>query len=80
MGVPLNDEETFYTLCFAVDQVIIAQDQDDVEYMTRKLVAENRKWGLEVNASKTEKLTVGGNQQNIEFLLFFCRWSFGTLF
>lgn len=66
MGVPLNDEETLYTLCFADDQVLIAQDQDDAEYMTRKLVAEYRKWGLEVNVSKTEKLTVGGNQQSIE--------------
>ena len=66
MGVPLNDRDTLFTLCFADDQVVIAQDADDAEYMTRKLVAEYRKWGLEVSISKTEKLTIGGDQQDIE--------------
>ena len=43
MGLPLNDVETLYTLCFADDQVVIAQDADDAEYMTRTLVVEYRK-------------------------------------
>lgn len=66
MGVPLNDTDTLYTLCFADDQVVIAQDADDAEYMTRKLVLEYRRWGLEVSVKKTEKLTIGGDQQDIE--------------
>ena len=66
MGVPLGDLETLFTLCFADDQVVVAQDQDDAEYMMRKLVEEYRKWGLEVSISKSEKMTFGGDQQSIE--------------
>ncbi|CAH0395288.1 unnamed protein product [Bemisia tabaci] len=46
--------------------VVVAQDQDDAEYMMRKLVKEYRKWGLEVSISKSEKMTFGGDQQSIE--------------
>jgi len=46
MGIPLNNT-TLYTLSFADDQVILAQDFEDLEYMTRKLVEEYTKWGLE---------------------------------
>lgn len=66
MGVSLNDEETLFTLGFADDRVIIAQDQHDAEFITQKLVANYRKWGLEVNVRKTEMLTIGGNQLSIE--------------
>ena len=66
MGVPSGDFETPFTLCFADDQVVVAQDQDDAEYMMRKLVEEYRKWGLEVSISKSEKMTFGGDQQSIE--------------
>ncbi|XP_044749542.1 uncharacterized protein LOC123310188 [Coccinella septempunctata] len=65
MGIPLNDETTLYTLCFADDQILIAQDQDDLNYMTRKLVEEYKKWGLEVNVKKTESMCIGGTPQNI---------------
>ena len=61
-GCPL---EWFWNF-IADDQVLIAQDQDDAEYMIRKLVEEYWTWGLEVNISKTEKLTLGGEQQSIE--------------
>ena len=66
MGVPLSEVETLFTLCFADDQVVVAQDQDDAEYMIRKLVEEYRKWGLKVSISKSEKMTFGGDQQSIE--------------
>ena len=66
MGVPLDEIGTLFTLCFADDQVVVAQDAEDAEYMARKLVVEYRKWGLEVSIRKTEKLTVGGDQQSIE--------------
>ncbi|XP_030751029.1 uncharacterized protein LOC115878622 [Sitophilus oryzae] len=35
VGVPIGDN-MLYTLCFADDQVIIAQDYDDINYMTRR--------------------------------------------
>ena len=66
MGVPLEDGGTLYTLCFADDQVVVAQDEEDADYMTRKLVEEYRLWGLDVSVSKTEKLVIGGDQQGIE--------------
>jgi len=48
MGVPIQNTQV-YSLCFASDQVLLAQDNDDVEYMTRKLKEEYEKWGLAIN-------------------------------
>ena len=43
----------FYLLKnFADDQVLLAQDHDDMEYMSRKLKEEYEKWGLAVNLEK----------------------------
>ncbi|XP_030766854.1 uncharacterized protein LOC115890691 [Sitophilus oryzae] len=64
MGILLNDS-ILYTLCFADDQIILAQDYEDLEYMTRKLIEKYNKWGLEVNLKKTEYMCIGGEQQNI---------------
>ena len=64
MGVPIGDN-MLYTLCFADDQVIIAQDYDDINYMTRKLIEEYQKWGLEINTNKTEYMCIGGEQQDL---------------
>ena len=65
MGVPLNDNTTLYTLCFADDQIVIAQDHEDLSYMTRKLIEEYKKWGLEINIDKTKSMCIGGTPQNI---------------
>lgn len=65
MGIPLNDNTTLFTLCFADDQIVIAQDHEDLSYMTRKLIEEYTKWGLEVNVTKTECMCIGGTPQNI---------------
>jgi hypothetical protein len=45
-------------LPFAYDQVIIAQDTEDVEYMLGKLVEEYMKWGLQTNFGQAEYLTL----------------------
>jgi len=37
MGIPLNNT-TLYTLSFADGQIILAQDYEDLEYMSRELV------------------------------------------
>ncbi|XP_063924692.1 uncharacterized protein LOC135138644 [Zophobas morio] len=47
------------------DQIVIAQDHEDLTYMARKLIEEYRKWGLEVNVKKTERMNIGGPVQNI---------------
>lgn len=64
MGIPIGDR-TLYTLHYADDQVVIAQDYDDAEYMMRKLSEEYSKWGLTINLNKTEYMCVGGMNQDI---------------
>ncbi|XP_044760850.1 uncharacterized protein LOC123318297 [Coccinella septempunctata] len=65
MGIPLNDEKTLYTLFFADDQILLAQDQQDLEYMTRKLIEEYEKWGLELNIAKTQRMSIGGTREDV---------------
>lgn len=59
MGIPLNDETTLYNLHFADDQVVVAQDKEDLRFMTTSLLSEYEKWGLSVNTSKTKYLCIG---------------------
>ena len=65
MGVDL-DGVCLYTLQFADDQVIIANDKEDLEYMARRLQEEYRKWGLEINTQKTKYLPIGAESLNLE--------------
>jgi hypothetical protein len=58
MGLPINQDYHLYILLFADDQVIVAQDTEDAEYMLRKLVEEYMKLGLQINFWKTEYLTL----------------------
>ena len=55
------------TLCFADDQVLIAQDHDDINYVTRKFTEEYHKWGLDIDINKIECTSVGGEQRNLTF-------------
>lgn len=64
MGIPLENNNLF-TLCFADDQIVIAQDYEDLEYMARKLIEEYEKWGLEVNIEKTRYMNIGGTRQDL---------------
>ena len=41
-----------HSLNFADDQVLLAQDHDEMEYMARKLKEEYEKWGLTINLEK----------------------------
>lgn len=47
MGVSLKNT-TWYILSFTDDQILMAQDHDDMKYITRKLFEENNKLGLVV--------------------------------
>ena len=51
MGIPIQNTYV-YSLSFTDYQVLIAQDHDDMEYMTRKLKEEYEKWGLAINLEK----------------------------
>ena len=48
MGVRIQNTYV-YSLSFAGDQVLLAQDHDDVEYMARKLKEEYEKWRHVIN-------------------------------
>ena len=65
MGIPITDNYTLYTLHFADDQVVIAHDREDLEYMARKLLEEYEKWGLQVNTTKTKYMCVGGPMEDL---------------
>ena len=52
MGIKTDDDTclyTLYTLQFADDQVICANEKETLEYMTCKLNEEYEKWGLLMN-------------------------------
>lgn len=51
MGISLNDI-ILYTLSLEHDQIVLAQDYKDLEYMTRKLIVEYQRCELEVNNTK----------------------------
>ena len=59
MGVPIAEDKLF-TLHFADDQAILAEDRMDIDYMLRKLHEEYSRYGLEINVSKTEYVVFGG--------------------
>jgi len=65
MGISLENI-TLYTLQFADDQVVLAGDKEDLEYMTRKLRETYEKWGLGVNLNKTKYLCIGGTHNNLK--------------
>ena len=53
MGIPIQDTHV-YSLNFADDQVLIAQDHNAMEFMVQKLKEEYKKWGLTMNLEKTK--------------------------
>ena len=62
MGISVG-EDYLFTLSFADDQAVLAQDAYDLEFMLSRLYAEYQKWGLEVSIKKTEYLAVNSNAQ-----------------
>ena len=66
MGIQLNDDKTLYTLHFADDQVVVASDKEDLEFMTSRLFKEYEEWGLEVNRTKTKYMCIGHESQNLQ--------------
>jgi hypothetical protein len=64
MGIPLENI-ALYTLQFADDQVVLAGDKDDLEYMTCKLKETYEKWGLDMSLNKTKYLCIGGIHNNL---------------
>lgn len=57
-------EETIHTLFFAAGQIVMAQDADDMEYATHKLIEVYPKWETEVTENK-EYMRIGGVQKDL---------------
>jgi len=51
MGLEIQDT-TVYSMLFTDDQLLIAQDYEDSEHMTGKLIDEYGLWGLKLNVKK----------------------------
>jgi hypothetical protein len=51
MGIPIQNTYV-HSLNYADDQVLLAQDHDDTDYMARKLKEEYEEWGLIINLEK----------------------------
>jgi hypothetical protein len=66
MGTPIQNTYG-YSLNFADDQVLLAQDYVDMEYMGRKLKEEYEKWGLAINLEKTKYVCTGEGKQTLKF-------------
>ena len=60
MGIKI-EERFLHTLLFADDQVVIAGDEFDTQYLMRKLTETFEKWGLKINYDKTKYLVAGGD-------------------
>jgi len=65
MGIPIQNTHV-YSLNFADDQVLIAQDHD-MEFMARKLKEEYEKWGLTMNLKKPKYICIGEEKESLKF-------------
>jgi hypothetical protein len=50
-------DKTIYSMLFADDQLLIVQDYEGLEYMTRKLIDEYEFWGLKLNVNKIKYMS-----------------------
>jgi hypothetical protein len=65
MGMEIQDK-TIYSMLFTDDRLIIAQDYEDLEYVTRKLIDEYELWGLKLNVKKTKYMAIGDTSRDLQ--------------
>ena len=63
MGVPIEENKFLFSLNYADDQVIIAQDAEDLEFILKRLSKTYKEGGLTINFNKTEYLAVNTDQE-----------------
>ena len=61
MGIDINQTKIFI-LQFADDQVLLPEDKEDLEYMTRKIKEEYEKWEMSMNIKLRNYVSVERNQ------------------
>ena len=60
----MTGENTVFTLLFADDQLLIADDYEDLEYTIRKLRKEY-KWDVKINMKKTKFVVLNQDLRNL---------------
>ena len=65
MGLEIQNT-TIYSMLFADDQLLTAQDYEDLEYMTRKLIDEYGLWRLKLNVKKTKYMAIGDTSRDLQ--------------
>jgi hypothetical protein len=65
MGLEIQDM-TIYSMLYADDQLLIAQDYQDIEYMTRKLIDKYELRGLKLNTKKTKYMAIGDTSRDLQ--------------
>lgn len=68
MGIKIGNNY-LSTLFFADDQILIANCEEDVDYMLRKLKDEYEQVGMRMNLTKTEYLRIGKEDEDPELQL-----------
>ena len=63
MGVPIEENKFLLSLNYADDQVIIAQDADDLEFVFKRLYKPYKERGLTINFNKTEFIAINTYQK-----------------
>ena len=69
MGVPIEENKFLFSLNYADDQVIIAQDAEDLEFILRRLNKAWNEWDIKTNFNKTKFTAINTDQEfhiNIE--------------
>lgn len=56
-------------LLFADDQIVIVSDEEDVDYMFRKLRDEYEKWGLAIIMDKIKYIRLGDEKEDPQLQL-----------
>jgi hypothetical protein len=65
MGLEIQDMK-IYSMLFADDQLLIAQDCEDLEYMIRKLIDEYELLGLKLNIKRTKYMAIGDTSRVLQ--------------
>ena len=65
MGLEIQDT-TMYSMLFADNQLLIVQDYEDLECMTRKLIDEHELRGLKLNIKKTKYMAIGDTSRDLQ--------------
>jgi hypothetical protein len=62
MCIPIQNTYV-YSLSFFDEQILLAKDHDDVEYIARKLKEEHEKCELAINLEKTKYVFMGEGKE-----------------